>query len=209
MIFDKDVRDEPITIFLKEMAFDDALNLILNTNGMVAQRVAPGDAVDHAEQQAKQAQYQDLLMRTYYLNNAKAKDAVNLLRTMLESKHIYVDEKVNAIVVREEPVKLQLAEKLLFAIDRREPEVELDVEVLEVNRTKSLKYGLNYAKQAGTGLVPTGRIGWDLHGHDTVYVSAAHVHWSTKLSVYLASERHPGFLNRSPMPRPWPLPNSA
>ena len=61
--------------------------------------------------------------------------------------------------MRSSCVKLQLAEKLLFAIDRREPEVELDVEVLEVNRTKSLKYGLNYAKQAGTGLVPTGGSG--------------------------------------------------
>ncbi len=159
VIFDKDVRDEPITIFLKEMAFDDALNLILNTNGMVAQRVAPETLLIMPNNKQKQAQYQDLLMRTYYLNNAKAKDAVNLLRTMLESKHIYVDEKVNAIVVRDEPVKLQIAEKLLFAIDRREPEVELDVEVLEVNRTKSLKYGLNYAKQAGSGLVPTGGSG--------------------------------------------------
>lgn len=157
VIFDKEVRDEPITIFLKEMAFDDALNLILHTNGMVAQRVAPETLLVMPKQ--KQMQYQDLLMRTYYLNNAKAKDAVNLLRTMLESKRIYVDEKVNAIVVRDEPMKLQLAEKLLFAIDRREPEVELDVEVLEVNRTKSLKYGLNYAKQAGTGLVPTGGSG--------------------------------------------------
>jgi general secretion pathway protein D len=63
-----------------------------------------------------------------------------------------VDEKVNAIVVREEPAKMQLAERLLFAIDRREPEVELDVEVLEVNRTKSMKYGLNFAKLVGAGV---------------------------------------------------------
>ncbi len=68
-------------------------------------------------------------------------------------------EKINAIVVRDEPVKLQLAERMLFAIDRREPEVELDLEVLEVNRTKSLKYGLNFAKQAGVGVIPSGGSG--------------------------------------------------
>ena len=107
----------------------------------------------------KQAQYQDLLLRTFYLANAKAKDAVNLVRTMLDSKKIYVDEKINAIVVRDEPAKLQLAERMLFAIDRREPEIELDLEVLEVNRTKSLKYGLNFAKQAGLGLTPAGGSG--------------------------------------------------
>lgn len=159
VIFDKEVRDDPVTIFIKDLPFDEALNLILNTNGMIAQRVAPETLLIMPNSKQKQAQYQDLLMRTFYLANAKAKDAVNLLRTMLESKKIYVDEKVNAILVRDEPAKLQLAERLLFAIDRREPEVELDLELLEVNRTKSLKYGLNYAKQAGFGVVPPGGSG--------------------------------------------------
>ena len=154
VMFDKEVRDEPITIFIKELPFDEALDLILNINGLVAQRVAADTILVMPKNQQKQAQYQDLLMRTFYLSNAKAKDAVNLVRTLLDSKKIYVDDKVNAIVVRDEPAKLQLAERLLFAIDRREPEVELDVEVLEVNRTKSLKYGINYAKQAGYGIRP-------------------------------------------------------
>ncbi len=140
VLFDKEVRDDPITIFIKDLPFDEALPLILNTNGLIAQRVAPATILVMLNITQKQAQYQDLMMRTFYLANAKAKDAVNLVRTMLDSKKVYVDDKVNAIVVRDEPAKLQLAEKLLFAIDQREPEVELDVEVLEVNRTKSLKY---------------------------------------------------------------------
>lgn len=159
VIFDKEVRDDPVTIFIKDLPFDEAMHLILNTNGMIAQKVAPDTILVMPNNKQKQAQYQDLLMRTFYLTNARAKDAVNLVRTMLESKKIYVDEKVNAILVRDEPAKLQLAERLLFAIDRREPEVELDVEVLEVNRTKSLKYGLNFAKQAGAGIIPSGGTG--------------------------------------------------
>ncbi len=159
VIFDKEVRDEPITIFIKDLPFDEALSLILNTNGLISQKVATDTILIMPLNKQKQAQYQDLLMRTFYLSNAKAKDAVNLVRTLLDSKKIYVDDKVNAIVVRDEPAKLQLAERLLLAIDHREPEVELDVEVLEINRTKSLKYGLNFAKQAGTGIVPPGGTG--------------------------------------------------
>jgi len=154
VLFDKEVRDDPVTIFIKDLPFDEALQLILHTNGLITQQVAPDTILIMPNNKQKQAQYQDLLMRTFYLANAKAKDAVNLVRTMLDSKKIYVDEKVNAIVVRDEPAKLQLTEKLLFAIDRREPEVELDVEVLEVNRTKSMKYGINFAKQAGFGIRP-------------------------------------------------------
>lgn len=151
VLFDKDVRDEPITIFIKDLPFDEALHLILNTNGLIAKRVAPDTILVMPNTTQKQAQYQDLMMRTFYLANAKAKDAVNLVRTMLDSKKIHVDDKVNAIVVRDEPAKLQLAEKLLFAIDQREPEVELDVEVLEVNRTKSMKYGINLLSNWDSG----------------------------------------------------------
>jgi general secretion pathway protein D len=159
VIFDKEIRDDPVTIFIKDLPFDEALNLILSTNSLVAQRVAPDTILVMPNSKQKQAQYQDLLLRTFYLSNAKAKEAVNLVRTMLDSKKIYVDEKVNAIVVREEPAKLQLAERLLYAIDRREPEVELDLEVLEINRTKNLKYGFNFAKQAGLGITPPGTTG--------------------------------------------------
>ena len=103
VMFDRDVRDEPVTIYMKDLPLDDAVNLILNTHNLMALRIAPQTLLIAPNSKQKQAQYQDLLMRAFYLSNAKAKDAVNLLRTMLESKKIYVDEKVNAIVLREEP----------------------------------------------------------------------------------------------------------
>ena len=156
VVFDKDIRDDPITIFLKDMSFDEALTLILNTNGLVSQKVGPDTLLILPNNKQKLAQYQDLMVRTFYLSNAKAKDAVNVVRTLLDSKRIHVDEKVNALIVRDEPAKLALAERMIYAIDREEPEVELDVEVLEVDRTKSLKYGLNFAKIAGAGIVPPG-----------------------------------------------------
>ena len=154
VVFDKEVRDDPITMFIKDLPTDEALNLILNTNGLVAQRIGTDMLLIIPNTKQKLAQYQDLMIRTFYLSNAKAKDAVNLIRTMFESKRVYVDEKINAIVIREEPAKLQLAERVLQTIDRKEPEVQLDVEILEVDRSKSLKYGVNFAKTAAAGVFP-------------------------------------------------------
>ncbi|MCC6964955.1 MAG: secretin and TonB N-terminal domain-containing protein [Nitrospira sp.] len=154
VVFDKEVRDDAVTIFIKDMPADDALNLILNTNGLLAQRVGEDTLLIIPNTKQKLAQYQDLMIRTFYLSNAKAKDAVNLIRAMFESKRVYVDEKINAIVMRDEPAKLQLAERVLQSIDRKDPEVQLDVEVLEVDRTKSQKYGVNFAKAAGAGVFP-------------------------------------------------------
>ena len=154
VVFDKDVRDDSITIFIKDMPADEALNLILNTNGLLAQGIGVDTLLIIPNTKPKLAQYQDLMIRTFYLSNAKAKEAVNLIRTMFESKRVYVDEKINAIVMRDEPAKLQLAERVLQSIDRKDPEVQLDVEVLEVDRTKSQKYGVNFAKAAGAGVFP-------------------------------------------------------
>ncbi|MEK6618849.1 MAG: secretin N-terminal domain-containing protein, partial [Nitrospirota bacterium] len=154
VLFDKDVKDDPITIFIKDTPFDEALNMILSLNALFARRIGPETLLIIPNTKPKQDQYQDLMIRTFYLSNAKAKDMVNLLRTMLESKRVYVNEPLNAVVIRDQPAKLQLAERIILANDRREAEVELELEVLEVNRTKSQKLGVNFAKSAGFGVVP-------------------------------------------------------
>ena len=80
VVFDKEIRDDPITIFLKDMSFDEALTLILNTNGLVSQKVGPDTLLILPNNKQKLAQYQDLMVRTFYLSNAKAKDAVNVVK---------------------------------------------------------------------------------------------------------------------------------
>jgi general secretion pathway protein D len=156
VLFDKEIRDEPITIFIKDTPFEEELNLILSLNGLFAKRVGPDTVLLMPNTKAKQDQYQDLMIRTFYLSNAKAKEIVNLVRTMLESKRVYVNEQLNALVIRDTPVKLQLADRIIQANDRREAEVELDVEILEVNRTKSLQYGVTFATKGGAAVVPAG-----------------------------------------------------
>jgi len=156
VLLDKEVKDDPITIFIKDTPFPEALNLILSTNGLFAKRIGPDTLLISPNTKPKQDQYQDLMIRTFYLSSAKAKEMVNLVRTMLESKRVYVNEQINALVVRDTPDKLKLAERIIYANDRQDAEVELDLEVLEVNRTKNLKYGFTFGKQAGAAAVPPG-----------------------------------------------------
>jgi general secretion pathway protein D len=159
VIFDKEVQNEPITVFIKDMSFDEALNLIMNTNNVMAQRINRNTLLILPHSKPKQVQYQDLMIRTFYLSHARAKDVANLVRMMIESKRVYVDEKINALVIREDPTKLQLAERALNTVDRPDPEVLLDVEILEVDRAKSLKYGVNFAKVVGAAVAPPGFTG--------------------------------------------------
>lgn len=154
IIFEKDVRDDLVTIFTKDLPFNEALNLILTTNQLFARRVAPDTLLIIPDTKQKRQQFEDLMIRTFYLSNAKAKDMANLLRTILETKRVYVNEPLNTVVLRDEPDKLLLAEHVILANDRRDSEVVFDIEILEVNRTKTKKLGANLANQAGAGVFP-------------------------------------------------------
>ena len=153
LIFDKDVRNDPISISVQDTPFEDALRLILNSNGLFSRQVSSTVLIISPNTKQKQEQYQDLMIRTFYLSTAKAKDMLVLLKGILDSKKMHANEQQNTIVIRDEPEKLELAERIIQANDRQEPEVLFDLEVLEVNRTKNQTYGLDYPKQAGAGLV--------------------------------------------------------
>lgn len=159
LVFDKDVRNDPISISIQDTPFEEAFRLILNSNSLFARQISSTVLVVSPDTKQKQEQYQDLMIRTFYLSTAKAKDMVLLLKSMLDSKRMHANEQLNAIVIRDQPEKLELAEKIILANDRQEPEVLFDLEVLEVNRTKNQTYGLNYPKQAGAGLIASGFTG--------------------------------------------------
>jgi general secretion pathway protein D len=156
LIFDKDVRNDPVTISIQDTPFEEAFNLILNSNSLFAQTVSQGVMIVSPNTKQKQEQYQDLMIRTFYLSNAKAKDMLVLLRSMLDSKRMHANEQLNTIVIRDQPEKLEMAEKIILSNDRLDSEVLFDVEVLEVDRTVNQTYGLTYPKSVGAALVPPG-----------------------------------------------------
>lgn len=144
IMFDEEVKAQPVTVFVKDVSFQYALNLLLSTNKLFMKKISADTIIIIPKNKSKLDQYQDLLVKTFYLNNAKAKDAVNLLRSMLDIKKVYVNEVLNSVTVRDTPEKIKLIEKIMNANDLKEAEVILDVEILEISRNNSLKYGWNF-----------------------------------------------------------------
>jgi len=90
-------------------------------------------------------QYQDLVMKTFYLNNAKSKDMVNLLRSMLDTRKVYVNEVLNSITVRDTPEKIKLVEKIIAANDLKEARSSSTWRSSR-SRGPSLSYGWNSSR---------------------------------------------------------------
>jgi general secretion pathway protein D len=85
--------------------------------------------------------------------NADAKTIANTLKTIVKSHDVVADEKLNIVIVRDTPEAIRMAEKLVALEDVAEPEVMLEVEVLEVQRNSLQDLGI--AWPGSVTLTPT------------------------------------------------------
>ncbi|MBW2510861.1 MAG: type II secretion system protein, partial [Deltaproteobacteria bacterium] len=140
-IFDEGIRNQSITVLLEKASFAQAMELIMQMNGLSKKVLNGKTIIIYPESREKSKQYEDQLIQTFYLSHIDAKKAVNLLRTMLQLRKIYVHEERNALVIRDKPEVIRLAEQILAAADRADSEVLFDVEVLAVRDTDALNFG--------------------------------------------------------------------
>jgi general secretion pathway protein D len=144
-VFDKDLRaDQKTTIFLRNSTIEAAINVLLLTN-QLEQRILDGNSIlIYPGTPAKHKDYQALVVKTYYLANSDAKTVGTTLKTMLKTKDIVVDEKLNMVMIRDSAEAIRVADKLVAVQDVPEPEVMLEVEILEVSRNRLQTLGVNW-----------------------------------------------------------------
>jgi general secretion pathway protein D len=151
---DESLPAKRVTIFFKDLPLREAFTLILVSNRLFAKRVADNTVIVVPDNPGKRQQYDNLVVQTFYLTDADAKVAVNLLRTILNTRQVFVNEKLNALVMRDTPDKIELARKLLEANDRGIGEVEIDLEVLEVDRNRLQNLGIDISPRTfSVGLI--------------------------------------------------------
>ena len=143
ILLDKDVRaDQKISLALRDVTSGAAIQYLLMAN-QLEQLVMDGNTVFiYPNTPAKLKDYQPLLVKTFVLNNANAKAVAELIKTLVKSRDVVVDEKLNMVMVRDSADAIGLAERLVALQDVAEPEVMLEVDVLEVGRDLLTELGL-------------------------------------------------------------------
>lgn len=156
-VFDRDVRAESkVTMFVRDNSVGDVLRLIGATQ-QLGHKVLNGNSVlIYPATPAKHKEYLELVTRTFFLSNAEAKQAMALLRQVVKTRDIFVDEKLNMLVIKDTPQAVLMAERLLASLDVADPEVMLEVEVLEVSRNRLTDLGIEFPTQIGYGLIQPG-----------------------------------------------------
>nr|WP_307731750.1 secretin N-terminal domain-containing protein [Massilia antarctica] len=144
-IFDKDVKtDQKTSIFLKNSTVEAAIYYLMVSNQLDYQVMDGNTLLVYQNVAAKLKEYQEMTVKTFFLANAEAKVVANTLKTILKSRDVVIDEKLNLVIVRDNPEAIKLAAKLVALQDVAEPEVMLEVEILQIKRSRLLELGVTW-----------------------------------------------------------------
>ncbi|MDH5730716.1 MAG: general secretion pathway protein GspD [Gammaproteobacteria bacterium] len=153
-VFDKDVKlESQISIFFDKTTIRDAVDLLLLTNTLEKKNLNENSILIYPNTPAKAKEFKELVVKNFYLSNAKAKETADLLRTVLKTKNIYVDERLDMLVIRDTPEAIKIAEKLVKAQDLAESEVMLEMEVMEVSKNRLQELGIQYPERLSTSII--------------------------------------------------------
>jgi len=151
LVFDPQFRDEPVTVSLKEPTLRQALEAVALNSRTFYKMTAPKTLTIIPDNPAKRREYTEENIRTFFISNLDPKEVVDLLRVVADVRQIQ-GVSINTISIRDTPERLDAVSKLLAAIDKAKAEVIIDVEILEVDRTRLREYGLQLASSGSAGI---------------------------------------------------------
>jgi len=168
ILFDPKLRDAKMSIELKNVTARQALESVMQASGHFYKVLDEKTVIVVEDTPQNRRDYEDLVVKTFFLSNADVKDINNMLRALIDARRIATNEQLNSVVIRDTADKVAIAERLINANDKAKAEVLVDVELIQVDSTKLRDIGMSLstysyslgvdAKQLGastsTGAVP-------------------------------------------------------
>jgi general secretion pathway protein D len=149
VLFDQGLPERRITINLEGVTLEEALNQIMLTNQMFYKVLNDRTILVIQDTTAKRAQFEDQVVRTFFLSHADAGEMSQMLTSIIRIPGMAVqpqfiaNKTTNTLTARASTAVMAIIERMLGVNDKPRAEVIIDVQILEVSRERAKQYGLN------------------------------------------------------------------
>lgn len=151
ILFDPDFRDKKVTVRLSGVSFQEALDQITLAHRLFYKVVDRNTIIIVPEGAAKRRIYDDIFLRTFYIENAELKEVETVVKTALGAQaKVVSNPTLGALNVIGTVDELALAERVIAGNDKSKGEVMVDVQILEVNRNRLRQFGIGLANYSGS-----------------------------------------------------------
>jgi len=166
-VYDRDVPPElRTTVFVRDTPIEEVIRFVLVTSQLERRVLNTNTILIYPNTPQKAQVYKELVVRSFYLDSADAKQTANMVRSLVKTRDLFVDEKLNLLVIRDTPEAVRIIEKLIATHDLAEPEVMLEVEVLEVGHTLLSQIGITWPSAVSLSLIGAAGVPGQLTGRE-------------------------------------------
>jgi type II secretory pathway component GspD/PulD (secretin) len=152
--YDREVPDRQVTVNLDGVTLIEALNQILTANQLTYKVLNERSILVFPDTAQKHVQYDEQVIQTFYVSNGDPQELAQILSSLMRlpglavTPIIQANKATNTIVVRGTRSIVEVLERVIERNDKPRAEIVIDVEILEVNRTRAKQYGLNLSEYA-------------------------------------------------------------
>lgn len=147
VIFDRQsfVQPRQIDINLRDVSTSQALDYVFLQEGLFFQKLSRRTIV--VADQTRRPQYQQLVLRTFYLANSDPEKTKGLVQQAIPPSVgrpqtiVVSDPTTNSLTVRDTAENVRLIGELIRSIDKDRAEVVMDVNIYEVSKNDLLQLG--------------------------------------------------------------------
>jgi general secretion pathway protein D len=162
VIFDRQsfAQTRQVDITLKDVTTAQALDYLFLQEGLFFQKLSRRTIL--VADQARRPQYQQLVLRTFFLSNMKPADARQLVQQAIPPSVgrpqtiVVPDDATNSLTVRDTAENVRLIGDLLQSIDKDRAEVVMDVSIYEVSKNDLMQFGNQVGTPGSNGVFSIG-----------------------------------------------------
>ena len=147
--YDQTFQDKPYSVTLDGVTLEQALQQIMTANGLFYKILNPKTIIVVPNNAAKHAEYDDLVVRVFYISHADVTELIQVINTIMRIPTMPVqptmlpNKTANTITVRATASVMDVIERVIRANDKPRAEVIIDIQILEVNRSRAKNLGIN------------------------------------------------------------------
>jgi general secretion pathway protein D len=152
--YDASYQDKAYTVRLEDVSLEQALQQVTAANQLFYKVLNPKTIIVVPDNAQKHAQYDDLVVRVFYISHADVAEISQIINTIMRVPTMPVQPTVlqnktaNTLTVRATAPVMDVIERIIKANDKPRAEVIVDVQILEVNRKRTKELGLNLSNYA-------------------------------------------------------------
>ncbi len=147
--YDSTYQDRVYTVNLIEVTLEQALQQIVSANGLFYKVMNPKTIMIIPDNAQKRAQYEEQVIVSFPLSYIDSQELAQTINQVIRpvgqalAPAVTANKNTNTVTIRATTAMMAIIERMIETLDKPRAEIVVDVQILEVSRTRAQQFGLD------------------------------------------------------------------